>query len=331
MSTLYFDSQLPWASSEKENRRFTHITNSALGVTLLLALGVSFTQLPEKPKPMDVKKPPQLAHILVAKEPPPPPVVEPEPIPEEKPPEPELEKPPEPDIPEPVKPEMVKPEPVLVPEPIPEPTPQEQMAQARENARQTGVLAFQDQLASLRNDTSLSNLADVQTVEGAGETEQTERRRIGQDVASSTSGGLAQGEISTNIGARGSLEGRRTTEFEAPEEGAASLAAKRIQTQSQIVGDRDIEAIRKTLDANKGAVYALYRRALRENPDLEGKLTVSLTIEPDGRLSLVALISSELDFDALEQKLLARIRMINFGEANVKQTKLEYAFNFLPF
>lgn len=101
--------------------------------------------------------------------------------------------------------------------------------------------------------------------------------------------------------------------------------------ESQIVGDRDIELIRKTLDANKGAVYSLYRRALRQDPALEGKVTVSLTIEPDGSLSDVTLISSELNNDALEKKLLARIGMINFGAANVKQTKLEYAFNFLPY
>ena len=331
MSMVYFDSQLPWSSSERENRRFTQITYGVLGVTLLLAVGVSVVQLPQTLVQEESRKPPQLAHILVAQEPPPPPIVEPEPepepIPEEKPPEPTPEeKPPAPE--EVVTPE---PEPILEPEPEPEPTPEETVAQARENARQTGVLAFQDQLASLRSDASLTNLADVQTVEGAGQAEQTQRQRIGQEVATSTSGGLSQSDISTEIGARGELAGRRTTEFDAPEQGAASLAAKRIQTESQVIGDRDIEAIRKTLDANKGAVYALYRRALRENPDLEGKLTVNLTIEPNGSLSLVTLVSSELDFEALEQKLLARIRMINFGEAKVKQTKLEYAFNFLPF
>lgn len=328
MSSSYYQTQLPWASSDNDNRTFSRITYTCLGLTLMFALVVQWVQLPEQTREEKESIPPQLARILKPVTPPPPPVVEPEPIVKEKPPV--VETPPKPK-PEPKtkpEPKKVKSEPAP---PVPEVTQEEKVAEARENAKKTGLLAFADDIASMRNDMNVNNMANTQTIEGAGKQEQTSRKRIGQEIATTTSGGLKNAEISQNIGSRGELAGRKTTEFSAPEEGAASLASKRILQESQIVGDRDIELIRKTLDANKGAVYSLYRRALRQDPALEGKVTVSLTIEPDGSLSDVTLISSELNNDALEKKLLARIGMINFGAANVKQTKLEYAFNFLPY
>ena len=328
MSTAYFHSQLPWASGEQENRIFTRITYGVLAFTLVFALVVQFIQLPEQSREEKESLPPQLARIIQTKvPPPPPPVIEPEPVVKETPPV--VEQKPEPVKPK--EPEVVKPKPTPKPEVKPEPSEAEIVKQAKETASQSGLLAFKDDFASMRNDLSLTNKADTNTFEGAGKSEETSRKRIGQEVVTGNSGGLKNDGISQNIGARGELAGRKTTEYTAPEEGAASLAAKRIEEEAQIIGDRDVELIRKTLDANKSAVYALYRRALRQNPDLEGKVTVKLTIEPDGSLSLVELMSSELDDSDLEQKLMTRIRMINFGAANVKQTQLEYAFNFLPY
>jgi hypothetical protein len=43
------------------------------------------------------------------------------------------------------------------------------------------------------------------------------------------------------------------------------------------------------------------------------------------------LVFSALYFPEVENKLLNRIRLINFGEQQVTQTLLEYSFNFLPF
>ncbi len=326
MSGHYYQTQLPWAASDGENETFSRITYACLGLTLILALIVQWVQLPEQTREEKAALPPQLARILKPVTPEPPPEIKPEPVVKEKPPI--VETPPEPKPELKPKVEQVKPKPAPQ---APKVTQEEKVAQARENAKQTGLLAFADDIASMRNDISLNNMANTETIEGAGKKEQTRRKRVGQQMATSTSGGLQNAEISQNIGSRGELAGRKTTEFVAPEEGAASLATKRIEQESQVVGDRDIELIRKTLDANKGAVYSLYRRALRQDPALEGKVTVALTIEPDGSLSEVTLVSSELDNEALEKKLLARIRMINFGAANVKQTKLEYAFNFLPY
>ena len=69
------------------------------------------------------------------------------------------------------------------------------------------------------------------------------------------------------------------------------LATKRIETQSEVKVP-DLDQIRQVLDANKGGVYALYRRALRQDPSIEGKLTVKLVIEPNGSLSDTYLIGT---------------------------------------
>jgi outer membrane biosynthesis protein TonB len=85
------------------------------------------------------------------------------------------------------------------------------------------------------------------------------------------------------------------------------------------------------MDANKNAIYAIYNRALRSNPALEGKMVFKIAIEPSGKVSEASVVSSELNDPALERKLLARIRLINFGAKDVLRTQLEYSFDFLPY
>ena len=114
-------------------------------------------------------------------------------------------------------------------------------------------------------------------------------------------------------------------------QGEAALATQRVKKEQQVVGNRNLDEIRQVLDANKGAVYSLYRRALRQDPSIEGKLTVKLVIAPNGSLLSVTLVDDELNAPELVAKLITRIQMINFGSANVMQTELEYSYNFLPF
>ena len=81
MSSTYMQTQLPWASSEKENRTFSFITYGALALTLLLGGVVNLVELPEQTREEKATLPPQLARIIQPKVPPPPPIVEPKPEP----------------------------------------------------------------------------------------------------------------------------------------------------------------------------------------------------------------------------------------------------------
>ncbi|WP_293747197.1 AgmX/PglI C-terminal domain-containing protein [uncultured Paraglaciecola sp.] len=320
-----FITVLPWSSSELENKRFKTITAVVMCITLAFAAVVKWQELPERARADKEKVPPQLTRLMTPRKvEPPKPIPEPKPKPKPVVPEPIIEKP-KPVPPKPVEPKKVPPKEVKK-----VPTQAEITELAKTKAKQSGLLAFQDDLASMRDDASLTNLADTDTIKGAGASNQTQRKFIGKKVAGN-SGGVDTSRLTTNVGSKGELAGRKNTEYLAPSEGLASLAAKQIVTEDTVLGNRDTESIRKVLDANKGAIYAIYRKALRSDPSLQGKVTVKLSIEPSGAVSKVELVFSELDSENVENKLLNRIKLINFGEQSVTATILDYSFNFLPF
>jgi len=76
---------------------------------------------------------------------------------------------------------------------------------------------------------------------------------------------------------------------------------------------RSIEDIKLVFDRNKGSIYTLYNRALREDPTLQGKVVVKLTIAPSGQVLDCQLVSSELRSPDLERKVLLRIKQFDFG------------------
>ena len=95
-------------------------------------------------------------------------------------------------------------------------------------------------------------------------------------------------------------------------------------------GYRDMESIRRTLESTKSRVYTIYQRALTDHPELAGKFTFKLVIEPDGKVTRLQLVASELKLKQLEREILAHIERVNFGRADVLATSVEYKFVFLP-
>ncbi|WP_371374333.1 AgmX/PglI C-terminal domain-containing protein [Thalassotalea aquiviva] len=95
------------------------------------------------------------------------------------------------------------------------------------------------------------------------------------------------------------------------------------------VESRSVDSIRLILDKNKGALYSIYRRALRKKPDIEGKFTVNLEISAQGQVSLANMLVSELNFAELENKLIRRIKLIQFGQKGTESVRINYTFNFM--
>jgi len=83
-------------------------------------------------------------------------------------------------------------------------------------------------------------------------------------------------------------------------------------------------------ERNKGAIYAIYNRALREDPALQGKVVLELKIAPAGNVLDCRIVSSELHAAELEGKLLARIRQFDFGAKDVDQMVVTWPVDFLP-
>ena len=221
----------------------------------------------------------------------------------------------------------MEPEPVVEPEP--EPQPVDRTQQARERARTAGLLPFAEQLAALRSDETVAKLDQTVTSGPAeGEAPRTERSLI-TSRAGSASSGINTAQFSRDTGGSG-LVARTTTQVENPVEGFGPAGGAVRTGGTSAKGSRSREEIEMVFDRNKGAIYALYNRALRQNPALEGKLVLRLTIAPDGRVTACEVVSSELGDSELEQRLVQRVLLFRFDPKDVEPVTTTKPIDFFP-
>jgi len=316
-AVLYRIYELPWSTGRRQDYKFRKTAQIALGATFALALVIAVLPVPSSDRTQVPEVPKRLAKLVLERKapPPPPPVVEK--APEQK--------------PEPVEQKQVKEEPPK-PKPKPEPQPEKQVdktEQAREKAKVAGLLPFAQQLAALRDDKTIERLDKTQL---AGKVEGTaplaERSLITSRVGTS-SGGINTAALSRNTGG-GGIGDRTTTKVESPVEGLAVAGGAAQRTGESNKAARSREEIERVFDVNKGSIYALYNRALRQNPALQGKLVLKLTIEPDGRVSACEVVSSELGDKELEQKLVQRVLLFQFDKRDVERITTTKPIDFLP-
>jgi TonB family protein len=72
---------------------------------------------------------------------------------------------------------------------------------------------------------------------------------------------------------------------------------------------RNSEAIQAVLYKHVNAIRYCYERELKRNPNLKGKITVRITIAPNGHVTEVTIVSSTLNNERVERCILARIRL----------------------
>ena len=94
--------------------------------------------------------------------------------------------------------------------------------------------------------------------------------------------------------------------------------------------ERSADEIERVFQKNKGSIFNLYNRALRKNPSLSGQVVFRLTISSDGYITATKVLSSELDDETLERKLLERIKKFKFPNSNVRETIVTYPIDFRP-
>ena len=93
---------------------------------------------------------------------------------------------------------------------------------------------------------------------------------------------------------------------------------------------RSEEDVAYVMDKHKSMLHSLYRRARRTHPGLKGKIILEITILPSGKVSKVRIVSSELHDKSLEQDLVARVRMFDFGSRTVEALTVTIPVEFLP-
>ena len=142
-STVNFELQLPWESTGEEDGRYRRILRNMLSAFVAFALIVPWLPVQPLTREQQVAVPPHLARvILVRKELPKVVPVKPKPAK----PKPKLEKKPK---------QKAKPKPA---EKKVTPKPRDQLEQARKVAAVSGVLAFQDSLADMRDSLDIDDL-----------------------------------------------------------------------------------------------------------------------------------------------------------------------------
>jgi protein TonB len=353
---------LPWALVLEDEVRFKRILRIVLGVSALICLILLLLPKPVEDRAAPPELPPRLAKLVLEREPTPLPKPPPakadtlakaEPVPSK---------------PEPARPEKKRPEPPkasAVPEarnPVPGKKPGEALEAAKRKAAGVGLMAMKQELAQLALAPTAVQLnkdikpgpgigAGVGVGVGAGTDPGIPTRALITSNATNGSGGINTAGYSRNTGG-GGLAGRGTTLVEGTigggggggPGGGLGVGGRGDGAGSGTGGgkggnltkggsgkaSRSLEDIKLVFERNKGAIYAIYNRALREDPSLQGKVVVKLTIAPAGHVVDVKVESSELHASELEQKLLARIRSFDFGAKDVDQMVVTWPVDFLP-
>ncbi len=310
MTAASISFNMNWGVANDDDLRFKRIARNNLLAAIVLGMLIPFLPLPEIERPVP-EEPPRLAKLIFEKEvikppPPPKPVIEqPKPLPQK------TEKP------KPVKKEVAvkKPQPV-----VPKVT-------AREKAQKSGILALSDSLSDLRQNTVTRNLSNTNLSQSGGQARKTERAVLTAGTTRS-SGGIQTASLSRNTGG-GSLAGRSTTTVHSPTGNAEGGSVGGNGKGSRSAG-RSIEEIQMIFDRNKGSIYSVYNRALRQDPTLQGKVVLKLTIAPSGKVTHCSVVSSELGDAALGSKISSRVKLFDFGAKDVAEVTITYPIDFLP-
>jgi TonB family protein len=308
LAPYYRSYELAWEDDPESNQRFRRILR--IGLIVLIVFSILFPLLPTPKKThMEESVPPRLARVMIESQPKPPP-----------PPLPVVEQP---------KPKPVEPDKKVAA--ITPPPQVDRQQQAREKA-QKQLNQVKDELADLREQLDMSQLAQTKNLSGAvGADSHAERNLI-----TSKAGAGSSGITTSNMGSRGfgtgagSLAGHDTG---AVASGIArSGLNERQPTRSGDSGKaaRSREEIELIFDRNKGAIDAMYNRALRDRPELQGKMVLEFTISPTGEVTMCRVVSSELNDPELERKIVARVRGFRFEAKDVETITTTKPIDFFP-
>lgn len=293
---------LPWSPTEEVEARFRKVVRNTFIVFIILGVLIPLLPVPEKQFVKAPDIPDRIVRLVIEQKAPPPPP----------PPPPQLEE--------------KKPEPI---KPVEQPKPTPPQPSARERA-QRSMANVMDQLADLRDNSVLEKAAQTRNLTGkVGETTRSERSLLTSKVGAS-SGGINTAALSRGYGGgQGALTGHTTTQVTSAV--LTQQAQDNVQRRSGSgKASRSEEEIALVFARNTRAIDALYQRALRDRPELQGKVVLELTIQPDGSISRCEIISSDLDDPELERKIVARVKSFRFEAKDVGAITVTKPIDFFP-
>ena len=298
---------LPWVEYQ-EDKRFRRITLVFLLLFLGIGVALNSIQLPELEQKNLVDISPRLAKLILEKQ--------------------EIKPPPK-------KEEARQEKKKKVVKKKEKPKKKKKPADAREIAQQSGLVALSDELEDLRESFDLDDVLELpQQTSGKQEVKVATTSDLLTSTATQSSGGIQTDTLNRTI-TTSELAQRQTTNVKSKiDTGDQKLAkASTSSSTSKQKGSsnkRTAAEIERVFQKNKGGIFNIYNRALRKNPSLAGKVVLELTIAPDGNITDVKILSSELGDEKLERKLLLKIKKFKFSKADVAVITVTYPIDFLP-
>jgi protein TonB len=304
ITPFYREYELAWEGDAESSSRFRKILRILL--ILFLIFGILFPLLPTpKRTASEMEIPQRLARVMIEEKPKPPP-------------------------PPPVAKELPKPKPEVQTKPVPVAPPVDRKQLAHEKA-QKSLDRVKDELADLREQMDLTPLSQTKNLSGAvGADSHAERSMITSKVGAG-SGGITSANSSRGFGSgAGSLTGHDTTAVTSSIAQTGLNSRGPTRTGSSGKAARSREEIELVFDHNKGAIYGLYNRALRERAELQGKLVLEFTIAPAGEVTMCRIVSSELNDPDLESKICSRVKLFHFDSKDVESITTTKPIDFFP-
>lgn len=91
-----------------------------------------------------------------------------------------------------------------------------------------------------------------------------------------------------------------------------------------------VSIINRTVETYLGGIRYLYNRELRKNAELEGKVTIAISIDPEGAVTSVELVETTMNAPELIDGIIARIKRWTFPKVAQKTITVKYPFVFFP-
>lgn len=313
----YENLALDWSPSGRGDNRFVIIAIISLLVGGLIGFTLSSLDVPVEERKARTVIPERIAQLVLEQEKKKPKVV-PKPPPKPKPvvkPKPRVKK----------KPENTKDTKPLT----------KVQKEAREKAKDTGLLALGSELADLIDTSEINSMVGgkVSQSSGATKTASLDKTVLTKGVGQGT-GGINDGQYAEAKIATADLSPQELTRVRqsllSKEQQEKKVAADKSQANSSGGNVRAEEEITLVFDQNKSKLYSIYNRERRQNPGLKGKIVLEITIAPNGKVTSVKVVSSELNNPKLEKSLISRIKLFKFSSDKTSPITVTYPIEFLP-
>jgi len=300
---------MPWSRGGEDDKRFRKSLAASLLLSLLVGLLLPLIDLPVPDRWEVIEVPDRLTRLIREETQPPPPPIQVETTPTETEPEPSEE-------------------PLLAEESSPKASPKQTPKQAMESK---GILAFREKFSGLAENKPSARLGAQARINRSGETSSgRSERSLVTTQAPGSSGGINLAALSRDIGGGGGpqIEGVEVTRATSSI-GAVSGPARPLSGGPGPA--RTDEEIQIVFDRHKAALYRLYNRELRRDPTLRGQMVLRMTIEPDGRVSLCEVQSTDMNAPKLSAQVVDRVATFDFGAKDgVSAITILYPIDFLP-